>query len=47
MSDPEGDVYAAYGRTRGSWLKIFSPKTIWTYVKHLARGYLYQHSASD
>ena len=28
-------------------LKIFSPKTVWTYLKHFARGRRYVHAASD
>lgn len=47
LSDPERDVYFAYSLTQGSWFKIFSPKTVWTYVKHFARGRRYQHAASD
>jgi len=47
LSDPERDVYAAYSLEQGNWLKIFSPKTIWTYVKHFARGRRYHHAASD
>ena len=47
LSDPERDVYSAYSLAQGSWLKIFSPKTVWTYVKHFARGRRYQHAASD
>lgn len=47
LSDPERDVYLAYSLTQKSWLKIFSPKTIWTYVKHFARGRRYKHTDSD
>ncbi|MBC8279704.1 MAG: redoxin domain-containing protein [Chloroflexi bacterium] len=47
LSDPERDVYYAYSLTQGSMLKIFSPKTIWTYVKHFARFRRYEHAASD
>ena len=47
LSDPERDVYFAYSLTQGSLLKIFSPKTIWTYVKHFARLRKYEHAASD
>ena len=47
LSDPERDVYSAHSLAQGSWLKIFSPKTVWTYVKHFARGRRYQHAASD
>ena len=47
LSDPERVAYAAYGLAEGHWLKIFSPKTIWTYVKHSARGRRYHHAASD
>jgi len=47
LSDPERDVYLAYGLSQGAWAKVFSLKTIWTYVKHFARGRRYQHAASD
>ena len=47
LSDPERDVYAAYSLAQGSLLKIFSPKTVWTYAKHFARGRRYEHAASD
>ena len=47
LSDPERDVYAAYSLEQGSLLKIFSPNTVWTYVKHFARGRRYHHAASD
>ncbi len=47
LSDPERDVYAAYSLAQGSLLKIFSPKTVWTYAKHFARGRRYEHEASD
>ena len=47
LSDPERDVYFAYSLIQGSLLKIFSPRTIWTYVKHFARLRRYEHAASD
>ena len=47
LSDPERDVYTAYSLAQGTWMKIFSPKTVWTYVKHFARGRGYDHAASD
>ncbi|MDA1129191.1 MAG: hypothetical protein O2913_10910, partial [Chloroflexi bacterium] len=47
LSNPERDVYAAYGLEQGSLLKIFSPRTVWTYVMHFARGRRYHHVASD
>jgi len=47
LSDPERDVSAASGLAQGSLLKIFSPKTVWTYVKHFAKGRRYEHAASD
>lgn len=47
LSDPERDVYVAYSLAQGNLLKIFSPKTIWTYMKHFARGRRYEHAASD
>tara|TARA_B100001971_G_scaffold37879_1_gene32869 strand:+ start:6374 stop:6658 length:285 start_codon:yes stop_codon:yes gene_type:complete len=46
-SDPERGVYAAYSLTQGRLLKLFSPKTVWTFLKHFARGRRYQHAASD
>ncbi len=46
LSNPERDVYGAYGLVRGSWLRIFSPGTIWIYLKHFARGRRYHHAAS-
>ncbi len=47
LSDPERDVYYAYGLAQGHLLRMFSPKTVWTYVKHFARGRRYHHAASD
>ena len=47
LSDPERDVYFAYQLYQGTWVKIFSPKTVWTYLKHFARGRRYHHLASD
>lgn len=47
LSDPERDVYRAYGLAQGNLLKIFSLRTVWTYVKHFARGWRYHHAASD
>ena len=47
LSDPERDVYAAYSLAEGTWMKIFSPGTIWTYLKHFARGQRYHHALGD
>ena len=47
LTDPERNVYSAYGLERGDWLKIFSPQTVWTYIKHFVRGRRYYHSSSD
>jgi len=47
LSDPERDVYSAYSLAQGNWLKIFSPRTVWTYVKHFAWGRRYHHAAGD
>ena len=47
LSNPERDVYSLYSLERGSLMKIFSPQTVWTYVKHFARGRRYHHAASD
>ncbi len=47
LSDQERDVYFAYSLAQGHLLKMFSPKTIWIYLKHFARGRRYRHAASD
>ena len=47
LSDPERDVYTAYSLAQGNLLQIFSPKTVWTYLKHFAKGRRYHHAASD
>lgn len=51
LSDPERKTYDAYGLGSGSWLRIFSPGTVWTYLKHFARGGKYDqkygHKSSD
>lgn len=47
LSDPERDVYNAYGLSRGNWFRMFAPKTVWTYLKHFARGRRYHHAVSD
>ena len=47
LSDPERDVYRAYGLERGRLSRIFTPATIWAYVRLLARGRLYHFRRSD
>ena len=47
LSDPEMDVYRAYGLKRGDLRHIFSPRTILTYVKLLAQSRMYQFRRSD
>ncbi len=47
LSDPERDVYHAYSLAQGHLLRMFSPKTVWTYVNHFAKGRRYHHAASD
>ncbi len=39
--------YRAYGLGRGELRSIFSPGTVWTYLKLLARGRRYQGRSSD
>ena len=47
LSDPERDVYRAFGLGRGSLLKIFSPGTILAYIRLLAQGNWYHFGRSD
>ena len=47
LSNPERDVYAVYSLEQGSLFRVFSPKTIWTYIKHFARGRRYYHSTGE
>ena len=47
LSDPERDIYRAYGLTRGSFSQLLSPGTVLAYVKLLARGRLYHIRRSD
>ena len=47
LSDPERDVYRAYGLERGGWLQVFSRETLWAYLKHFLRGGRYYHRRSD
>ena len=47
LSDPEREIYTVYGLEQGNLLKIFSPMTIWTYLKHFARGRRYHRATGD
>ena len=47
LSDPERDVYRAYGLTRGRLTQMLSPGTVLAYVKLLSRGRLYHFRRSD
>lgn len=47
LSDPERDVYQAYGLVKGSWIQVFGPKTAWAYLKLLLRGRRYHFQRSD
>ena len=47
LSDPERKAYGAYELGAGSWSRIFSPKTVWAYLKHFAFGGRYEHRSSD
>ncbi len=47
LSDPERDVYRAYRLGKGSLGQVFSPGTIWTYIKLAARGRRYHFQRSD
>jgi hypothetical protein len=46
LSDPERKTYDAYRLGSGSWLRIFSPGTVWTYLKHFAVGGKYDQRYS-
>ena len=47
LSDPERDVYRAYGLVRGSWLQVFGLRTFWSYLNLLRRGRRYHFQRSD
>jgi hypothetical protein len=47
LSDPERDVYRAYRLGKGSFGQVFSPGTIWTYIKLVAQGRRYHFQRSD
>ncbi len=47
LSDPERDIYRAYGLTRGYLLQLLSPGTVLAYIKLLARGRMYHFRRSD
>ena len=47
LSDPERDVYRAYGlQSAGLW-QVLAPGTFWAYVKLLARGRRYHFRRGD
>lgn len=47
LSDPARETYRDYGLARGSWTQTFSPATVWSYIKLLARGRRYHLRRSD
>lgn len=47
LSDPERDIYRAYGLQQGYLRQVFSLGTILAYVKLLAQGHLYHFRKSD
>lgn len=47
LSDPARETYRYYGLARGSWTQTFSPGTVWSYIKLLARGRRYHPRRSD
>ena len=47
LSDPERDVYRAYGLRRGRLLQLLSPGTVLAYIGFLAKGRRYHLRRSD
>ena len=47
LSDPERDVYRAYGLKRGRLAQLISPGTVLAYIKLLAVGRFYHLRWSD
>ena len=47
LSDPERAAYKAYGLRKGGLWSIFGPKTVWEYVKLIARGRLFRGIQAD
>jgi hypothetical protein len=47
LSDPERDVYRTYGLYRGRLPHMFTPGTLWAYIKLLAQGRWYHFRKSD
>ena len=47
LTNPNRNVYRAYGLVCGSWRQIFVPKTTWTYLKLLLRRRHYYFRRSD
>ena len=47
LSDPERDVYLAYGLKRGRLLQLLNPGTVLAYLGLLARGQRYRFRKSD
>jgi hypothetical protein len=38
FADPERSSYRAFGLQRLSWLKVFSPRTLWLYLRSVRNG---------
>ena len=47
LSDPERDVYRAYGLKRGRLFQLLSPGTVLAYLGLLAKGRWYHFRRSD
>ena len=47
LSDPDRDVYRAYGLRRGRLSQLLRPGTVLAYIKLLGRGRLYHFRRSD
>ena len=47
LSDPERDVYQAYGLQRGHLFHLLRPGTVLAYLKLLSRGRAYHFRRSD
>ena len=47
LSDPERDVYRAYGLEQGRLSQLLSPGTVLAYLKLLAKGRIYHFRWSD
>lgn len=38
LADPKRTAYEAFALTRLSWFRVFSPATLWLYLKLLRKG---------